>query len=156
MPDSAQGKILDAFAALYGGYAPLDDITVITDRSPDEAITGEELPCIVIGCEGWRFDPDMEPGSTFHTMILNFDFLETSANVGIVSRRAQEVIAYMLAAIGTDPTLGGRLEDIQEIDVAPPMDNGKSVGGSSLQCICTFRTPRRDHFTIIGVGGAEF
>lgn len=79
-----------------------------------------------------------------------------AVRIGVISRSAQERIAFILAAIGTDPTLGLRIEDIDERDVAPPMDNGKSVGGASLQVVCTFYTPRRDHFTIIGVGGDLF
>lgn len=154
---TAQTKIVGAFAILFRGYAPLVGVPVHTDRAPDDGFDAEtELPCIVITVEAWRFENDFSQGQTRHTMIVNFDVLETSAQVGVISRSAQERLAYLLAAIGTDPTLGSRLEDIDERDVAPPMDNGKSVGGASLQVACTFYTPRRDHFTIIGVGGDTF
>ncbi|WP_054944168.1 hypothetical protein [Novosphingobium sp. KN65.2] len=156
MADTAQGKIIDAFKALFEADSDLSGIGIITDRSPDEAIADEEIPCIVISTEAWGFQNDFSQGQTRHELLINFEYIESSANVGIIGRKAQEVIAYMLAAIGSDPTLGGRLEDFDERDVAPPMDNGKSIGGSSLQGLCTFYTPRRDHFTIVGVGGATF
>ncbi|HUD29726.1 MAG TPA: hypothetical protein VMQ93_12695 [Novosphingobium sp.] len=154
---TAQTKIVEAFAALFRAYPPLIGIPVETERGPDDTYDGEtELPRIVITVEAWRFENDASQGQTRHSMTINFDVLETSAQVGVISRSAQERIAFILAAIGTDPTLGLRLEDIDERDVAPPMDNGKSVGGASLQVVCTFYTPRRDHFTIIGVGGDLF
>lgn len=160
MPDpvpTAQSKIVGAFAELLEGYAPLAGISVFTDRSPEDAVQDEEMPCIVIFCQAWAFDnTDWSQGQTTHKMTLNFEFIGTSEVIGIVNQKAQEVLAYVLMAIGDDPTLGGRLEDFEEIDVAPPGDNGKSVGGSSLQGICTFYTPRRNHFVIVGQGGDEF
>lgn len=157
MPDTAQTKIITAFAQLLGGYGPLADVSIITDRAPEEAVEAEEMPCIVIFCTAWSFDnTDWSQGQTTHRMVLNFEFIGSSEKIGIINRTAQENLAYILAAIGTDPTLGGRLEDFAEQDVAPPMDNGKSVGGSSLQAEVLFYTPRRDHFTIVGLGGTLF
>lgn len=157
MPDprpTAQTKIVEAFATLFRDAPDLTDLPVFTDRAPDDGFDADtELPCLVITVEAWSFQNDFSQGQTRHSMIVNFDVLETGARVGVITRSAQERIAYVLAAIGDDPTLGLRLEDIDERDVAPPMDNGKSVGGASLQVACTFYTPRRDHFTIIGVGG---
>jgi hypothetical protein len=154
---TAQTKIVEAFAELFRAAPDLISLPVHTDRAPDDGFDADtELPCLVITVEAWSFQNDFSQGQTRHTMIVNFDILETGAMVGVISRTAQARIAYALAAIGDDPTLGGRLEDIDERDVAPPMDNGKSVGGASLQVACTFYTPRRDHFTIIGLGGDIF
>jgi hypothetical protein len=154
---TAQTKIVEAFAALLRAHDQLRLIPIDADPEPDEAYDGDtDLPRIVITVEAWAFQNDFSQGQTRHTMILNFDVLESSAQVGVISRSAQERVAYILQAIGGDPTLGGRLEDFDERDVAPPIDNGKSVGGSSLQGTCTFFTPRRDHFTIVGVGGDLF
>jgi len=160
MPDprpTAQTKIVEAYAALFRGYAPLAAMPVETDRDPDDGLDADtELDCLVISVESWTFQNDFSQGQTRHRMVLNFDYLETSARAGKVSRAAMEKIALVLEAIGSDPVLGGRIEDFDERDVAPPMDNGKSIGGSSLQGVVTFYTPRRDHFTIIGVGGDLF
>ncbi|MGF7152617.1 hypothetical protein [Novosphingobium gossypii] len=151
---TAQSKIVDAFAALLRAFPDLSGTPVYTERDPDDGLDADtELACIVISVENWTFQNDYSQGQSRHRMVVNFDYLETSARAGQVSRAAMEKVAFILAAIGTDPTLGGRLEDFDERDVAPPMDNGKSIGGSSLQGVCAFYTPRRDHFTIIGVGG---
>lgn len=156
MPDTAQAKIIGAYAALLSGYAPLTGKTIITDRSPEDAIDREETPAIVIYPQAWSFDASPEQGQTIHEMLLNFDVIESSADVGIIGRAAQEAIANIIGAIHSDRVLGNRLEDAQEIDVAPPTDNGKSVGGASLQIKVQFITPRGDHFTILGLGGATF
>lgn len=158
MPDTAQAKILDAYKALVEGYAPLAGKSVITDRSPEEAIEDAELPAIVIYFEAWDFRdaPELGQSMELHTALINFDVIETSANVGFVSRRNAETIAHINAAVQTDPVLGGRIEDFRGMNVAPPMDNGKSVGGASLQAAIRFYTPLRDHFTIVGIGGETF
>jgi len=149
MTDTAQGQILDAYGVLLGGWPGLDGETIFTDRSPEDAIDAEETPCTVIYCEAWRFDDAPMQGQTRHDMVLNFECIETSAHVGIVSRANQARIAQVVAALHSDPTLGGRLENCRPVDVAPPMDNGKSVGGASLQVLIRFYTPLGDHFTIV-------
>ena len=149
MTDTAQGQILDAFGDLLRDYPDLAEENIITDRSPEEAIADEETPCTVIYCEAWRFDDAPMQGQTRHDMLINFECIETSANVGIISRANQARIAHIVAALHGDPTLGGRLEDCRPIDVAPPMDNGKSIGGASLQVAIRFYTPLGDHFTIV-------
>lgn len=160
MPEAAptaQTKIVEAFKTLFRSYPPISAKSVYTDRDPDDGIDADiELDCFVITVEAWTFQNDFSQGQTRHTMIVNFTYLETSARSGQVSQAAMEALAHLLAAIGTDPSLGTRVEDIDERDVAPPMENGKSIGGSSLQVAVTFYTPRRDHFTIVGVGGDLF
>jgi len=154
---SAHTKIVEAFAALLRTAPGIIGTPVETDRDPSEALDADtQLDCLVITVEAWRFENDTSQGQARHNMILNFDYIETSAFVGSVSRAAQEKLAYVVAAFGTDPVLGNRVEQIDPRDVAPPMDNGKSVGGASLQATCTFYTPLWDHFTIIGLGGETF
>lgn len=149
MTDTAQAKVLDAFKALIEGYTALSAIPVFSDRSPDDAIESGEVPCIVLSCEYWRFEDSPQQGQVIHTMLVNFDVIETQATVGTVNRKAQDRIAHIIAAVGTDPTLDDLIEEFDPIDVAPPMDNGKAIGGSSLQARVTFYTPRWDHFTIV-------
>lgn len=159
MPDpvpTAQGKIIDAYAELLEGYTDLAGKTVITDRSRDDPLATEDLDAIVIYAEAWDFDDDDRQGQTIHRMLLNFDVLSDGAVHGAINRANQETIAHIVAAIHSDPVLGGRLEDARALNVAPPVDNGKSVGGASLQVALTFYTPLGDHFTIVGAGGTTF
>lgn len=153
---TAAGKIIDTYAALLRAWPALADQTIVTDRVPDDAIENDELPVTAIYAEAWRFEPAFEQGETRHTLLLNFETLHSSAQVGVVSRANQSALAHVVAAIHSDRSLGGRLEDAIERDVTPPVDNGKSVSGASLQIEVTFTTPRGDHFTIVGVGGATF
>jgi hypothetical protein len=147
-PD-ALAKIIDAFVALAGEHPELAQEAFYPDRSPEDAIEPEEMPCWVAFAEAWDFDPAMEQGQTRHQALINFERLETSASVGVISRANRAAIAHLVAAIHIDRTLGGRVEDTQELNVAPPMENGRSVGGASLQVAVTFYTPRGDHFTIV-------
>lgn len=157
MADTAEGKIIDAYKALLEAYGALSGETFFADRSPDDAFDEDnDLPCWVIFTEAWDFDQSEYQGQTRHDMLVNFERLETSANVGVVSRANQEKIAHVIAAIHSDRTLGGRLESSEELNVAPPAENGRGVGGASLQVRCVFYTPRGNHFTIVGQGGATF
>lgn len=149
MTDTAQAKVLDALKDLIEGYSALSTETVFSDRSPEDAIDAEDVPCIVLSSEAWGFQDSPQQGHVRHTMLVNFDVIETSATAGTINRKAQEKIAHIIAAVGTDPTLDDLIEEFDAIDVAPPMDNGKSIGGSSLQARVTFYTPRWDHFTIV-------
>lgn len=152
MPDQqldALAQIIDAFCALAEGYAPLATETFFPDRSPEDGITVEEMPCWVIYAEAYDFDPAMEQGQTRHQALINFERIESSETVGVISRANRAGIAHLIAALHQDRTLGDRLEDTQELNVAPPMENGRSVGGASLQVAIAFYTPRGDHFTIV-------
>ena len=157
MMDTAEGKILNALETLLAEWPELTGRKIITDRIPDDALyPAVDLPAIVIYAEAWSFGASYEQGQTRHDMLINFECIETTAHVGVVSRENQACIAHIIAALHSDRTLGGRLEDMQERDVAPPMDNGRSVGGASLQIGVQFHTPRGDHFTIVGQGGDVF
>lgn len=152
MPEAAPdalAKIIDAAVALALSYDPLANETFFADRSPEDAVGPDEMPAWVVFAEAWDFDSAMEQGQTRHQALINFERLESSASVGVISRANRAAIAHLVAALHTDRILGGRLEDLQELNVAPPMENGRSVGGASLQVAVTFYTPRGDHFTIV-------
>lgn len=151
----ALSQIMDQYKMLLEGFeprlndTPFSDYTILVDQSPDDAVEGDQIPAVVIYAEAYDFDNDFEQGQTVHTALLNFDVIETSQSAGVVGREARSAIAEIVRAIHSDRTLGGRLEDAQERNVAPPMDNGRSIGGASLQVAIRFYTSRGDHFTII-------
>lgn len=156
MPDPAIAKVEDALGAVLTGYAPLAAYTVVTGRDSSEAFDSSELPLINIYTESQQFGPGEEQGQTIHDCRTNFEILENDLTPGVMSRTLQTAAAHIVAALAADRTLGNRLQDLQERDLAPPADTGRDVAGASLQYDVQFYTPRDDHFTIVGLGGAIF
>ena len=159
MPDTALAKVEDALKALFEAYAPLDGVTFHTARSPDEAFDEEDLEAgaqVLILTDSFEFDHDESQGQTQVDALLICEVIELSSSAGIVTRNTQEVIAHMIAAIHADRTLGGRLEDLEEQDVAPSARNGVDASACSLLLKTVFYTPRGDLFTIVGPGGLTF
>ena len=159
MPDpvpTAQGKIIEALRVLIEGYPTLGDEPVYANRAPEDAISHDDIPSILIFAGSWEFEDDEMQGQTLHDLLVYIERIETSANVGLVSAVNQEKIAHVVAALHSDPELGGRAQRVQPLNVAPPMDNIKSIAGASLQVRVQFYTPLGDHFTIAGMGGETF
>lgn len=149
MSDDALSQVLDAFGDVMAAMPALSGETIKIDLSADEAVEDDILPCWIVYAEAYDFNDAPNQGQTQHDALINFERIETSANVGMVSRANRNAIASLIAGLHEDPTLGGRLQDLSTLNVAPPMDNGKSIGGASLQVKVTFFTPLGDHFTIV-------
>lgn len=143
------GEVLDA-------YVPLADYTIVTGRDSSEAFDSTELPLINIYTESQQFSPSGEQHQTLHDCRTNCEILENDLTPGVMSKTLQTAAAHIVAAFAADRTLGGRLQDLQELDLAPPADTGRDVAGASLQYSVQFYTPRDDHFTIVGLGGEQF
>ena len=159
MPDTALAKVEDALKALFDAYAPLDGVTFHTARSPDEAFDEEDLEAgaqVLILTESFELNHDESQGQTQVDASLICEVIELSSSTGVVTRNTQEVIAHMIAAIHGDRTLGGRLEDLEEQNVAPSGRNGIDASACSLLLDTGFYTPRGDLFTIVGPGGLTF
>ncbi|MGQ2942925.1 MAG: hypothetical protein ACT6Q7_02870 [Blastomonas fulva] len=159
MSDTALAKVEDALKALFEAYAPLDGVTFHTARSSDEAFDEEDLEAgaqVLILTESFEMAHDESQGQTQVDASLICEVIEISSSAGVVTRNAQEIIAHMIAAIHTDRTLGGRLEDLEEQNVAPSGRNGIDASACSLLLDVVFYTPRGDLFTIVGPGGSNF
>lgn len=161
MPDTptALEKVEDALKALFDAYAPLENVTFHTARSPDEAFDETELedgPQVLILTESFEMNHDESQGQTQVNASLICEVVELSSSAGIVTRNTQQVIAHMIAAIHADRTLGGRLEDLEEQNVAPSGRSGIDASACSLLLDTVFYTPRGDLFTIVGPGGSAF
>lgn len=159
MPDTALAKVEDALKALFEAYAPLEGVTFHTARSPDEAFDEEDLEAgaqVLILTESFELNHDESQGQTQVDASLICEVIELSSATGVVTRNTQEVIAHMIAAIHADRTLGGRLEDLEEQNVAPSGRNGIDASACSLLLDTVFYTPRGDLFTIVGPGGLTF
>lgn len=159
MPDTALAKVEDALKALFEAYAPIEGVTFHTARSPDEAFDEEDLEAgaqVLILTESFELNHDESQGQTQVDASLICEVIELSSATGVVTRNTQEVIAHMIAAIHADRTLGGRLEDLEEQNVAPSGRNGIDASACSLLLDTVFYTPRGDLFTIVGPGGLTF
>lgn len=155
MPDSALTKVEDALKAALEAYGDLSAYTVLTDQPVDVAIEEDQLPAILIRTVAYEFDQADEQNQTLHTATIEFEIVTKSPAL-VISRANHTAAGHILAAIAADRTLGGRLHDIQENDLAPADANGKDAGAASLQFIAEFFTARDDWFTIIGQSGLTF
>lgn len=156
MPDTAIAKVEDALKAVLSDYSELSDYKVFAGRDTSEAFDSSELPVLNIYTESQQYGPGEEQGQTIHNCLINFEVLENDLTAGVMTRTIQTAVAHIIAALAADRTLGNRLQDLQELDVAPPTDTGRDVAGASLQYAVQFYTPRDDHFVIVGAGGQTF
>lgn len=158
MPDTALAKIEDAVAAVLttitGTAQPLDGWTVLTEHSADEAV--DAMKRIVVFTRDVTPEQAEELGSTFWRQTLELEFYEGPQTAGGISRACIEAMAHAHAALAADRSLGGRLQDLQELDLAGVQEAGQDVGAASVQYRAEFYTPRDDWFTILGQAGATF
>lgn len=156
MADAAIAKVEDALADRIRTWPALSIFTVMVDESEDIAVEADPEKVIRISTVAYDVDQSDEQGQTLHNATIECEVVNGTQAFGTISRANQAAIAHMVAAIASDRTLGGRVEDIQENDVAPSNAIGKDVSAASLQIRLQFYTARDDWFTIIGVGGQTF
>jgi len=156
MDDPAIAKVEDAFKALLQAWPALWGWTIVTDQSSDVALEEGSDKQVLIYTTTYSVDQSDEQHQTIHDATIEFEVVSQSPATGTISRTNHAAIANIIGALASDRTLGGRLLDVQEIDVAPASPNGRDVGNASLQCRVQFFTSRSDWFTILGQGGATF
>lgn len=156
MADPAIAKVEDALAAQLAAWPALSAYSILTDASDDIAVEAEVDKVIRIYTVAYSVDQSDEQWQTLHTATIEFEVVSVTQSVGTISRACQTAIAHIIGAIASDRTVGGRLQDIQEVDVASAGATGKDADSASLQTTVTFFTPRDDWFTIVGMGGTLF
>lgn len=149
MPDPAIAQVEDALKAALEAYAALAGFTVLTEQSGDIVITAEQYPAIAIYTIALAFEEPPEQWQTLHTATVEFEIATGTQASGTISRANHTTVAHIIGCIAADRSLGGLVEDIQEIDVAPSSANGRDVGSISLQCRVQFFTSRDDWFTLV-------
>jgi hypothetical protein len=157
----AVSKIEDALAAaivarIAEAGSPIATWNVITEQSVDIAVDPQRWPSITIFTTAYRIEQADELNQSHWTATVEIEFISGSQAIGTISRANHTAIAHVHSAIAADRTLGGRLHELQEVDVAPAQPNGKDVGSASVQYDVQFFTPRDDWFTILGQGGETF
>lgn len=153
MSDHALYQVLDLIKQVLDAKAELDAFTIVTDRPAEEAFSEEEMPALNIYAESLAMDTAYEQGQTICTAFINCDVLRMGDALGQLSRRTLADIGHIIAAIKTDRNSGtghlATLQDIEEVNVAPPMDTGLNISGASMQYRVQFHTPTDDPFTIV-------
>lgn len=159
MPDTltAFDKVEDALAAVLeannGTGQSLDGYTILTDHPADEAIEAQKS--IVIATAAATPEQANEQNQTIWAQMLDIAVFDGPQAPGMISRRVKITIGKIHALLAADRSLGGRLQDLQEIDIAGTQAEGKDAHGASVQYRAEFYTPRGDWFTILGAG-AQF
>lgn len=156
MSDPAIAKVEDALAAQLSAWPALAGYSIVTDGSDDIAVEAEADKVIRIYTVTYSVDQSDEQNQSIHTATIEFEVVSGFQATGTISRACQTAVAHILGAIASDRSVGGRLQDIQEVDVASAGATGKDTDAASLQTTVQFFTPRDDWFTIVGVGGTLF
>lgn len=121
--------------------------TVLTDVSKDIA-PDEPNNLIRIWTVQASFEQSTMNGATEWAAIIEFEVTATTQVAGTISAENRDTLARIMGALAADRTLGGQIQDIQEIDIASVAPNGIDLGKASLQCRVEFYTPRDDWFTL--------
>ena len=151
MPDPvpAIAQVEDILADTLSAHAPLTGWTIETDRSLDEAMGKDEDKTIFVYAIAYKTTCAYESGRTEHEATFEFECASRTPAIGTISRANHAIIAHIIGAIAPDRTLGGRIQWIEEVDVAPAEARGKDVNSVSLQMSAIFYTPHDDWFTLV-------
>lgn len=142
-------QVGDLYAELLRGYAPLNAFTVISELSVDVATGDEDGDAIRIDFVGSVPNVAFGQGETNHVALYDFTVTTRSNESGTLTRDGINAIAHIVAALAADRTLGGLIEDTQEVDLASTEANGVDVNGTSLRIRSEFTTSRDDWFQLV-------
>jgi len=147
-------KIQTAFMELVASVRP--DLRGFADRSDAEPLTDSERPGYIIRIPRFTFDIAPENNQTYCRATISLD-LQSGGEAGeTIDEVNQRSIADIIAALGNDRTLGGRLQEMQESAASGSELDGADVGTAILDIDISFFTPRGDFYTIVGHGGVHF
>lgn len=153
---TAESKVENAIAAALEAYAPLSDWTVLVDQPLDVSLEDGQLPALIVRTLNTEHDNSFEPGAqTLHDGRIDIEAVVAEPGVSN-AKRAKEGLAHCLAALAEDRTLGGMLQDLQEVDSANTDAQQRDVGAVSLQWNAQYLTSRSNWFIVLGLGGATF
>lgn len=141
-------QVEELLASALRAWPELGNKIVRTDLSKDTA-PDDPGNLIRIYTVGSSFEQSTMNGATEWAAIVEFEVTSMSQVAGTISAENRTTLAHIMGALAADRTLGGMLQDIQEIDIASVMPNGRDLGAASLQCRVEFYTPRDDWFTLL-------
>lgn len=139
----------EMLATVLREYDPLAGKRIITDQSKDTA-PDDPGNLIRIYTVAASFEaPAMADDLTLWIAIIEFESSSTTQIAGTISAENRATLGNVHGALAQDRTLGGKIQDIQEIDMAAVMPNGRDVGAASLQYRVEFYTSRDDWFALV-------
>lgn len=158
MPDPipAIRKVQIALQTLVA--AALNHQRVFLDRGLEEPLQESEQDGIVIRVSDLQFgvSPENMGNTTLNSATIDLD-LHARYNPTLSIGAANELAAAkIVAALGADRTLGGRLQNLEEDLLSPSDPSRVAVGCATLTLDVQYFTPRGDPFTIVGLGGGNF
>lgn len=156
MTDTCWDKVEDGVVAVLSSAPSLIDWNVVAGESADIATDLDDGRHILVWTVAASMDQFDEQDQSIHSQTIEIEFVSDGGAIGTLNRANKQGIALAHAALAADRTLGGMLQDLQEIDIAPARPEGKDSNGASVQYAVTFFTRRDDWFAIIGAGGAVF
>lgn len=128
------------------GLAPL------LDRTVDEPIMDTERPAVAVrlGDQAFSF---FDLSTMQVTMDIALDIFEDTKGTGSQADRSAILSARIVAAVHADRTLGGMLQDLEEVGITGGGSDLTDIRNDVLAYQATFFVPRGDLFTIIGQSG---
>lgn len=153
-PTPAIRKVLDALVARVAVQRP--DLMQFIDRSIEDPLADGEWPGVIWRVTGVRMTPFEQQGQTRVDGVIQAECQSGALTGGSIDLVNQTTIADIVAAIHSDRTLGGRMQDMEESSATPTDPLGADAGGAILDIEFIFFTPRGDLYTIVGQGGATF
>lgn len=149
MPDHCLTQVEDRLAVVLDAYAALSAYSVGVSESIDIALEDADLPALVIFTASYSFDVADENWNAIHRAEIQVEAINPTPATGSISRANRNALAHVVAAVAADRSLGIKLQDTQESDIAPTEPRGKDVDSASVSFTVQWFTPLGDHFTII-------
>jgi hypothetical protein len=143
--------VRDALAALL---ETIPGESIIIDRPRGDALTEDEAPATVINMGDPAFDLFEGNATMLHTAQIDLEIYAKAIDGGpsIADQQADRV-AKIVAKLGTDTFLGGRLQDLSIISQSGSEANAADIGAITLALQATWFTPPWDFETIQGQSG---
>lgn len=127
--------------------------TVKVDRARGDALSDSEVPALVLNV-GDQAMSLFDANSTMqHAAMFDIDVYEKASGSTSLADQQNNRVAKIVAALGTDWTLGGRLQDLNVRDVTAPDANAADIGAVTLTIEAVWFTPTWDFETILGQSG---
>lgn len=154
MPEPSTRKVQEALRVLID---TIPGLTVIVDRDDSEPVTASERPAVLIRMPSVQIEP--APDGNWNYLLralVHFECLSNNRVGETIDAINQQTIADIVAAIGTDPTLGGRLQILEPSAISGSEQDGADVGAAIFEMEAGWFCPRHDLSTIVGQAGVHY
>lgn len=154
MAEPSTRKVQDA---LYALFDTIPNLTVLVDQSDEEPVPAAERPALLIRIPSVQIEP--APDGNWNYLLralIHLECLSNNTAGETIDQTNQQTITDIMAAIGTDPTLGGRLQSIEPTAISGSEQDGADVGSAIFELEAVWFCPRYDLSTIVGHTGVHY